>query len=122
MKGILAILLLLAVALVVLGPPFASVSADRAALFENGEPILPMTFAHNDHFRVACATCHHEFVDGTGGLPCIACHATDKQVAHRFEEQFHTLCRSCHVREQALGKPSGPTRQCADCHLPDTAF
>ncbi|WP_424987506.1 cytochrome c3 family protein [Microbulbifer sp. S227A] len=122
MKGILAILLLIGTALVVLGPPFAPVSANRVQLFEDGEPILPMTFAHNDHFGVACATCHHEFVDGTTGLPCIACHSTDRTVAHLFEHQFHTLCRSCHMREQAAGKASGPTRRCIDCHLPDSAF
>lgn len=122
MKWILVALMLIGIALVVLGPPGAPKSAERKKPFENADPLLPMTFAHSDHFDVACATCHHEFVDGTAGLPCIACHATDAKVAHMLEQQFHSLCRTCHVREQASGKPSGPTRSCLDCHLPGSGF
>lgn len=122
MKWVLLVVILIGVALVVLGPPGAPSSAKRETMFETARPLLPMTFAHADHFDVACATCHHEFVDGTAGLPCIACHATDEKVAYLFEHQFHTLCRSCHVQEQALGNASGPTRRCVDCHLPDDAF
>ena len=38
-----------------------------------------------------------------------------------IEEQFHSLCRGCHVEQQRLGEESGPTRQCIDCHTADEA-
>lgn len=122
MKWFLGILTLVGIAMVVFVPPGVPQLAQRQALYENAPPMLPMTFRHNNHFDVACATCHHEFVDGTTGLPCIACHATEAKVAPMLEDQFHTLCRTCHVRERSSGKPSGPTRSCLDCHLPDSEF
>lgn len=122
MKWLLAALLLTGIALVIYVPPWSDQSARREIRFDHAEPMLPMTFTHNDHFGVACATCHHEFVDRTAGLPCIACHVTDTKVAPLLEQQFHTLCRTCHIEKQKVGKPSGPTRSCIDCHLPDTGF
>lgn len=81
-----------------------------------------MTFAHADHATEPCATCHHNFVDGITGLACISCHLTDSKVAHLFEAQFHTLCRTCHVEERAAGRDSGPTRHCITCHMRDNEF
>lgn len=122
MKWLLLVLLLAGAVLVVAGPPPPVPTAHRAVYSGEGRPILPMTFAHNDHVGVACATCHHEFVDGTTGSSCINCHLTDPKVSGIVETQFHDLCRSCHVDEQAAGEPAGPTRACAACHLPDDEF
>ncbi len=122
MKALLAVLLLAGIGLVAFGPPGADPAARRDIRFAGAQPVLPMTFGHADHFAIACATCHHEFVDGTAGLPCLACHLTDAKVAPVLETQFHGLCRSCHLRERAGGDDSGPTRRCIACHLPDAQF
>ncbi|MFV0292250.1 MAG: cytochrome c3 family protein [Paracoccus sp. (in: a-proteobacteria)] len=110
------------VVLVIWGLPGIGLSP----LYETRPPqqtqTLPMTFRHNDHFIVPCTTCHHEFVDGRQDSPCLTCHITDVKVAPLLEEQFHTLCRDCHVTEHAQGTPSGPTRRCISCHLPDHEF
>ena len=122
MKWVLSGLFLLGLALVLGGPPPPVPRAERALVAGAGRPILPMTFGHDDHRGLNCATCHHEFVDGRGGSSCLDCHLTDATVAPLLEAQFHTLCRSCHETEQAAGKAAGPTRRCAACHLPDTRF
>ena len=85
------------------------------------EPLLPITFAHADHQEVNCIACHHEFVDATPRGPCFECHKEDPQVAHLVEEQFHDLCRGCHVERHAEGLAAGPTRACTACHTADTA-
>jgi hypothetical protein len=118
-KWFLALLLVVGVGLVVAGPPPPVPTAHRAVVSGAGRPILPMTFFHDDHLGVFCATCHHEFVDGTTGSSCIDCHVTDPAVSALLEQQFHDLCRSCHVEERAAGKDAGPTRSCIACHLPD---
>ena len=120
MKWWLLAILAVGIGIVLFGLPGLTVR--RAVLSGTEATILPMTFAHNDHFSVPCADCHHEFVDGTSGPPCLACHVTDLSVAPLFEAQFHGLCRSCHEKEEAQNKPSGPTRRCLSCHVADTAF
>lgn len=122
MKPLLAAAFLLLLMLVAFGVPGIGPDLHRLTVPGTEVEALPMTFAHNDHFGVACASCHHEFVDGTTGPPCIACHVTDTSVKPLFEQQFHHLCRSCHEDKQAEGAASGPTRRCLSCHLPDTAF
>ena len=82
-------------------------------------PALPMTFAHQDHVEVGCATCHHNFVDDTGVGLCIDCHKKDPEIAGDMESMFHSLCRDCHVSRQRDGLEGGPTRACADCHQGD---
>jgi predicted CXXCH cytochrome family protein len=83
---------------------------------------LPMTFAHADHQSDSCVTCHHNFADSVGfGGECIHCHQTDPTVSHLVEEQFHDLCRGCHVERRAAGETSGPLRQCRLCHTRDEA-
>ena len=81
-----------------------------------------MTFVHGDHRGIPCASCHHEFVDGTTGSTCIDCHVTDPNVSPHLEAQFHDLCRTCHLTERGAGKEAGPTRRCIACHLPDDQF
>ena len=82
-------------------------------------PLLPMNFAHKDHTAENCIVCHHNFVDDTGQQLCIDCHKRHAEVGLLIEEQFHTLCRSCHVERQREGKDAGPTRSCIDCHQQD---
>ena len=84
-------------------------------------PMLPLTFAHLDHRSVNCVDCHHNFIDDTGQGLCFDCHKTDPNVNALMEEQFHALCRDCHVEKQRLGEDAGPTRQCIDCHTADEA-
>lgn len=122
MKWVLAALLIAGVALVALGLPFGGVQPERAPRFGGDLAVLPMTFAHESHFGMACARCHHEFAERLAGPSCMACHATDPKVAPLLEAQFHELCRSCHVTEHVAGNPSGPTRRCVACHLDDQAF
>lgn len=122
MKWMLAALFLLGAALVVWGPAPGVQSAERDRRAAGGHPILPMSFAHGDHGAIPCTTCHHNFVDENRGRSCIDCHLTDARVAPLFEEQFHDLCRSCHVGEHAAGRISGPTRRCISCHVADNRF
>lgn len=122
MKWLLGAVFLAGAILAVTGPPVPLPKAERSVFSGAGDPILPMTFMHNDHRIVPCATCHHEFVDGTTGSSCINCHVTDPDVSGLLEEQFHDLCRSCHVEEHAAGNPGGPTRRCISCHLADQEF
>jgi len=89
-------------------------AATRAAA-----PMLPVTFAHNRHTGVGCATCHHNYVDDTGLGLCFDCHKTDTGVAAEIEFQFHELCWGCHVERQLEGEAHGPTRACNECHEAD---
>ena len=81
--------------------------------------MLAVNFAHADHIEQNCVVCHHNFVDDTGIGMCFDCHKTDPEVAPLIEEQFHDLCRNCHLEEQAASGEHGPTRQCIDCHVRD---
>lgn len=122
MRWTLAALLLLGIGLVAWGPLPGIQPAERNRRAGDGQQILPMSFAHGDHGAIPCTTCHHNFVDENRGRSCIDCHLTDARVAPLFEAQFHRLCRSCHVEEQAAGKESGPTRRCIACHVTDNRF
>jgi predicted CXXCH cytochrome family protein len=83
------------------------------------DAMLVVNFAHADHLEQNCVECHHNFVDATGTGMCFDCHKTHTQVAHLIEEQFHDLCRNCHIENQAAGADHGPTRQCVSCHVKD---
>ncbi|HRO16443.1 MAG TPA: cytochrome c3 family protein [Paracoccus sp. (in: a-proteobacteria)] len=122
MKWMLAALFLLGAGLVVWGPAPGVQSAERDRRAGDAHLILPMSFAHGDHGPIPCTACHHNFVDKNRGRSCIDCHLTDARVAPLFEEQFHSLCRSCHVEEHAAGRTSGPTRRCISCHVADNRF
>ena len=82
-------------------------------------PMLAVNFAHKDHTAQSCLQCHHNFNDDTGSLPCFECHKTNPEVNALVERQFHDFCRWCHVKQQQLGEPAGPVRQCIDCHVDD---
>lgn len=81
--------------------------------------ILPVTFGHIDHTTVNCVTCHHNYVDDSGQGLCFDCHKTDPEVVALIEDQFHALCRDCHVEKQREGEAGGPTRDCHACHEGD---
>ena len=83
------------------------------------DDMLAVSFAHADHVQQPCVECHHNFVDATGIGMCFDCHNTDPTVSHLIEQQFHDLCRNCHLAEQAAGNDHGPTRQCIACHVKD---
>ena len=75
------------------GSPFVDQLPEIGHHYGSPEPILPMTFAHLDHTTVGCIDCHHNYVDDTGGEPCMLCHVTHDDVWPLLEEQFHTFCR-----------------------------
>jgi hypothetical protein len=97
---------------------FAALSASIAA---RAEAPLVMTFGHADHREQNCIVCHHNFVDDTGQGLCIDCHVRDPELRAVFEQQFHDLCRGCHVEERRKGHDAGPTRRCLDCHHAENA-
>ena len=102
--------------IVVYGSPFAGERPLRAHYYEAPQPILPMSFAHADHVAENCIACHHNYVDDTGGGPCMGCHVTNRQVWPLLERQFHDLCRGCHEDRAASGDAGGPPRRCIECH------
>lgn len=88
-------------------------------LTQRAEPLL-ISFPHELHGTVNCATCHHNFIDRTGADNCIPCHRSERtDLVLDAESRFHTFCMDCH-REEALpangsGK-HGPVSQCTECH------
>lgn len=84
-------------------------------------PVLPLSFAHQDHMDTGCVTCHHNFTDATGQGLCIDCHKTTPAIAGDIQTMFHEFCRDCHVERQREGLDTGPTRACAACHEAETS-
>lgn len=121
MKMLLVLLSLTVAWLLVYGTPFASAHPEKDNYYGSPEAILPMTFAHSDHTDTRCMDCHHNFVDDTGGEPCMHCHVSDASISELLEPQFHDFCRGCHEREVAAGQDSGPVRRCIACHLTDSS-
>jgi hypothetical protein len=81
------------------------------------QALLPVSFAHEDHRDVQCIDCHHNFVDGSGGGTCYACHKLDESIGHDIEVMFHEFCEGCHVEKRMEGEKSGPMRECSGCHV-----
>lgn len=88
---------------------------DRAGL----APSLPMKFAHVDHAQQRCVDCHHNYEDDTGQGLCIDCHYRDPELAPLMQQQFHDLCRGCHMDKALEGEEHGPLRHCVECHQAD---
>jgi len=80
---------------------------------------LPMTFAHADHTKQQCVSCHHNYQDDSGQGLCLDCHLNNQTVAFKMREQFHDLCMGCHIEKRTEGAPSGPLRSCKFCHTQD---
>lgn len=111
-----AVVLALA-ALLVYGTPFSAERPARVARWQSAEPLLPMSFAHADHAAENCILCHHNYVDSTGGDPCMYCHVTNAEVYPALEQQFHDLCRGCHEEKDRARMDGGPVRECIACHV-----
>lgn len=79
-------------------------------------PQLPVAFEHLDHSGVACADCHHNFIDDSGGGACYNCHKMSPEIRARIEPMFHDFCRGCHLTTRMDDQESGPIRECSLCH------
>lgn len=119
MKFVLLAIVVAAGLIVIYGSPIAKEKPVRDFYYESPEPILPMSFAHEDHIAENCIVCHHNYNDNTGGGPCMNCHTTNQDVWPLFEKQYHDLCRTCHEEKAALGEAGGPPRHCIECHRGD---
>ena len=104
MKFVLLAIIVAAGAIIVFGSPIAKEKPVLDHYYESPEPILPMSFAHEDHIAENCILCHHNYNDDTGGGPCMNCHTTNQDVWPLFEKQYHDLCRTCHEEKAALGE------------------
>ncbi|MFE0018903.1 cytochrome c3 family protein [Mesorhizobium sp. NPDC059054] len=80
-------------------------------------PIDHARFLHTDHTGLACAGCHHNFVDRTGNENCLTCH---KRVSisetTRIDGMFHAFCSDCHRTDKRAGRKFGPIDDCNGCH------
>ena len=118
MKTLIVFTITVMALIVVFGSPFGEKPV-RAHHFESPEPILPMSFGHIDHATVNCIICHHNYNDDTGGDLCMSCHVNNEDIWPLLEDQFHDLCRGCHMEKAALEEEGGPPRECIGCHLGD---
>lgn len=120
---VLSALALVVVATLVVGEQISSDTQHEQFIPHPEGPLLAVYFAHADHTEQNCVACHHNFTDDTGVGMCFDCHKTDPDVAPLIEEQFHDLCRGCHLQkqleQQLAGSSHGPTRACISCHVKD---
>ncbi|NUT78013.1 cytochrome c3 family protein [Pseudomonas sp. C1C7] len=84
-------------------------------------PLLPLNFNHQLHGKVNCLTCHHDYADHapsppTGERSCVLCHKKTPALAQRIEQDFHGLCRDCHLKQVQVFHAAGPVRECQRCH------
>lgn len=119
MKIIFGLLVVAGLLVVVFGSPLARERPVLREYYGAPEKILPMHFAHVDHRSVNCIECHHNYLDDTGDGPCMFCHVTSQELWPLLEDQFHSLCRGCHIDRAARGDGDRPPRQCIRCHLGD---
>ncbi|MFK8049855.1 MAG: cytochrome c3 family protein [Halioglobus sp.] len=119
MKLATGILVLALILLAVFGTPLDEELLVEGTYYGSPQRILPMNFAHHHHAKEQCVTCHHNYVDDTGGGMCMGCHVSDEKLLPLLETQFHDLCMGCHIRKSATGEEGGPPRQCIECHVTD---
>jgi hypothetical protein len=80
-------------------------------------PIDHANFLHGDHTGLACASCHHNFLDGTGKENCLTCHKrTTMSEAMRIDRVFHAFCADCHRADKQSAREFGPIDDCNGCH------
>ncbi len=116
MKVLSGIFLLVVILVIIFGSPFPSEKPLRARYYNSPEPILPMSFEHQDHVKTNCLVCHHNYLDDTGIDMCMNCHVTNQEVWPLLEDQFHDLCRGCHAEKAAEDADDNPPRECIACH------
>lgn len=100
---------------------FAAHRATTTLGLQQNLPHIEMTFAHTDHAKQQCVTCHHNYQDDTGQGLCLDCHHSDEELAFQMRSQFHELCMGCHQEKRDEGESSGPLRNCKACHTADHA-
>lgn len=82
-------------------------------------PIDHARFLHTDHAGLACAGCHHNFVDRTGTENCLTCHKRlSVSETTRIDSMFHAFCSDCHRTDKRAGGQFGPIDDCNGCHGP----
>ncbi|PLP57608.1 hypothetical protein CYK37_18495 [Mesorhizobium loti] len=80
-------------------------------------PIDHARFLHTDHTGLACAGCHHNFIDRTGNENCLTCHKRiSVSQTTRIDGMFHAFCSDCHRTDKRAGKKFGPIDDCNGCH------
>ena len=94
--------------------------------YKNKKPGVPFTHKkHSMDYKLACTDCHHHyeggknvFKEGDKVKKCIECHDMKKNQGKvkKIMTAFHNNCRDCHKDAAKAGKPTGPTKKCADCH------
>jgi hypothetical protein len=84
-------------------------------------PLLALPFEHEDHGKLPCTQCHHNFIDGSGGGSCLLCHKSSLALSPHLARDFHGFCQGCHLEQALVGAASGPLRSCSGCHPRDGA-
>jgi predicted CXXCH cytochrome family protein len=80
---------------------------------------LVLDFPHDKHRAVACARCHHDFLDRSGEGSCVSCHRSGRaDIRVGAEARFHDFCLGCHRDPPAYLSASGPVTGCDTCHAP----
>ena len=116
-RGLAALLILLGIA--ALAAPFAVAPSQKVLAAH--ETRLPLYFPHEKHDQQTCLSCHHKVVGMAQTIPCVACHRMeDPAIKLSVEPRFHQFCRSCHAEKSRQGLASGPVRDCAECHHPQS--
>jgi len=83
-------------------------------------PTIDIAFEHIKHKAEPCATCHHNYVDGSSGSGgCYDCHKYSAATNLHIEATFHKFCANCHIKKAQQQLDSGPLRQCSLCHIDD---
>ena len=89
------------------------------------EPVPLSHKKHAEDYQVACADCHHDYVDGENvwkqGDPvkkCVECHHPVKEEAEGIDlkKAFHDNCKKCHKQAVLDGKTNAPDKKCTGCH------
>jgi hypothetical protein len=81
-------------------------------------PIDHANFLHADHAGLACAGCHHSFIDRAGNENCLSCHKRISTTeAMRVDRMLHVFCADCHRADKRAGKKFGPIDDCYGCHV-----
>ena len=90
----------------------------REPFLRRSEPLV-LGFPHTKHRAVNCITCHHNFVDRSGGDSCISCHRSGRAAIRvGAEARFHDFCLGCHRDPPAYLTGHGPVTGCDTCHVP----
>jgi predicted CXXCH cytochrome family protein len=80
---------------------------------------LALDFPHDKHREVACARCHHDFLDRSGQGSCVSCHRSARaDIRVGAEARFHDFCLGCHRDPPEYLTAHGPVTGCDTCHAP----